>query len=124
MFRTRVGMAFATSWMGGYVQDARWYGLRNIMTSSRARCKITLLARSLVLKIDRSIATHAARPHCHCKAQGCVIPRPLLGLRECPDLARRRPAREHTRIPVIGVMQTKYARPDFFRTTALKFQLD
>ena len=39
-------------------------------------------------------------------------------------LARRRPAREHTRIPVIGVMQTKYARPDFFRTTALKFQLD
>jgi len=43
---------------------------------------------------------------------------------ECRLLARRRPAREHTRIPVIGVMQTKYARPDFFRTTALKFQLD
>jgi hypothetical protein len=54
--------------MGGYVQDARWYGLRNIMASSRARCKITLLARSLVLKIDRSIATHAARSHCRYKA--------------------------------------------------------
>src|SRR5208283_644547 len=73
--------------MGGYVQDARWYGLRNIMASSRARCKITLLARSLVLKIDRSIATHAARPHCRCKAQGCVIPWPLLGPCKCPDLA-------------------------------------